>query len=264
MILRSCGALLLAAAPVPAAAQWSSSVPVDMQGVWAKHGRCDVPYERLTITAHTAYYGRSRPAKILYDTASEAIEWAEQGVVDNFVMGRSPSILTHNVQGFGMPGAEDMTRCGTKLVRAPWPPLDAWRGGGSYSYKLAMTPRSQAQDPAIQRRYTAEFATCRRGAVTTTANVACLDAEFARQDAELKQTWMVALGRLPSNNRPSLVTAQHYWIADRDDFCRSGAARSSDAAAAKVAYASCRVEQVIRRTIWLERLPRRAYSWTRR
>ena len=97
-------------------------VPSDMQGVWGKHGRCDIASERLTITAHSAGWANGSPGKVDYDPQFKAVSWVEEGAVDNFVMGRAPNILIHNTQGFHMPGEEGYARCGPKLSRVPWPP----------------------------------------------------------------------------------------------------------------------------------------------
>jgi hypothetical protein len=93
-----------------------------MQGVWGKHGRCDLPHDRLTITAHKAGWGKRADGLVEYDPESRAVFWAEEGVVDNFVIGRTPRFLIHNTQGFGMPGEEGYVRCGAKMARVPWPP----------------------------------------------------------------------------------------------------------------------------------------------
>ena len=59
---------------------------------------------------------------VRYDPRFEAIYWAEEGVIDNFVMGRTPHVLVHNTQGFHMPGEEGYARCGTTLKRVALPP----------------------------------------------------------------------------------------------------------------------------------------------
>ena len=100
----------------------SSAVPLNMQGTWGRHGRCDLVSERLTITAHRAGSGKGQFSPVKYDPQFEAIYWAEEGVVDNFVMGRTPDVLVHNTHGFHMPGEEGYARCGTKLKRVAWPP----------------------------------------------------------------------------------------------------------------------------------------------
>jgi hypothetical protein len=100
----------------------SAKVPVNMRGLWGKHGRCDVGTERLTITANTAGWGKGPFDAVEYDPQFRAISWAEEGVVDNFVIGRTSNVLVHNTQGFHMPGEEGYARCGPKMARMPWPP----------------------------------------------------------------------------------------------------------------------------------------------
>lgn len=100
----------------------ATDVPVNMQGVWGKHGRCDVGSERLTITAHAAGWGKGPFDAVQYDPQFGTISWAEEGIVDNFVVGRTPDILVHNTQGFHMPGEEGYARCGPNMTRVPWPP----------------------------------------------------------------------------------------------------------------------------------------------
>ena len=107
-----------------AATAFAAPVPASMQGIWAKHGRCDLMAERLTITADAAGYGKGPFSKVTFDPKYGAIEWEDLHSVDNFVIGRRPSVLIHNTQGFGMPGEEGMARCGRKLVRAQWLPPD--------------------------------------------------------------------------------------------------------------------------------------------
>jgi hypothetical protein len=97
-------------------------VPSAMRGVWGKHGRCDVDTERLTITAHTAGWGKGPFGAVDYDPQFKTISWAEEGAVDDFVIGRAPNILVHNTQGEHMPGEEGYVRCGPSLAREPWPP----------------------------------------------------------------------------------------------------------------------------------------------
>ena len=100
----------------------TTDVPVNLQGVWGKHGRCDVGMERLTITAHTAGWGKGPFDAVQYDPQFGAISWGEEGIVDNFVVGRTPDTLVHNTQGFHMPGEEGYARCGPSMTRVPWPP----------------------------------------------------------------------------------------------------------------------------------------------
>lgn len=102
----------------------SPPVPIKMLGTWGKHGRCDLLAARLTITHHTAGWGKGPFHRIIYDPQSEVptIYWDEEGVVDNFVMGRTKNLLVHQTQGFHMPGEEGYARCGIHHKRMGWPP----------------------------------------------------------------------------------------------------------------------------------------------
>ena len=117
-------ACLLTAAGA-ASAQPPSAVPTDMQGVWGRHGRCDVAADRLTVTAHTAGWGNGKAGRVYYDATMDAVMWQQEGVVDNFVRSSTPAILIHNTQGFDMPGEDGYARCGRNLARVPWPVPDA-------------------------------------------------------------------------------------------------------------------------------------------
>jgi hypothetical protein len=100
------------------------AVPTRMQGTCGKHGRCDLLTERLTIRSHSAGWGKGPFEKVYFDNANgtPVIFWSEEGVVDNFVMGRNSNILIHNPQGFDMPGEEGYARCGHMWKRLAWPP----------------------------------------------------------------------------------------------------------------------------------------------
>jgi hypothetical protein len=113
------GALALAAAGY---AQAAAPIPASLQGTWGKHGRCDVLADRLTITGERAGWGKGPFHRVLYDAQFSAVNWAEEGVVDNFVIGRTPNVLVHNTQGFHMPGEEGYARCSRSLKRVHWPP----------------------------------------------------------------------------------------------------------------------------------------------
>jgi hypothetical protein len=57
-----------------------------------------------------------------------------------------------------------------------------------------------------------------------------------------------------------LLNAQRKWIAARDPFCKAIADGFKGGTIAPVVYSDCRVEQTIRRTIWLEGLAAPAAS----
>ena len=243
---------VVAAAGVETSA--GAAVPANMQGIWGKYGRCDLLADRLTVTRQSAGWGKGPVHRVRYDDG--AIFWDQEYVVDNFVIGRTPDVLIHNTQGFHMPGEEGYARCGTNLVRLPWPPPKAAiaRQPDRFAYKFAMTPEEGPTDPAIDKRYSSEFTACQKRAISTTANVECFDGEFIRQDKVLNRVWKVTLGGMPGASHGPLLHAQRRWIAARDPFCRKQAAEFEGGTIAPVVYANCRVEQTIRRAMWLEKL----------
>jgi uncharacterized protein YecT (DUF1311 family) len=123
-----------------------------------------------------------------------------------------------------------------------------------YAYRLYVTPEDGQTDPAVQGRYTRQFDACQKRAEVTYENANCFEAEFARQDAILNRTWHSVFPRIPVARRTPLLAAQRKWIAARDPFCRRIYDSFGGGTIAPVAYAACRVELTIRRTLWLERL----------
>lgn len=123
-----------------------------------------------------------------------------------------------------------------------------------FAYKLEMTPEEGQVDPAIEKRHTPEFASCQQRAVVTYEIAACFEAEFARQDAALNQAWKITFHGVPTEQRAALLNAQRKWIAARDPFCKTVADGFKGGTIAPVVYSDCRVEQTVRRTIWLEAL----------
>ena len=110
------GLALIAAAPA------RIPVPPAMLGTWGRHGRCDLLSERLSVTRQKVGWGKGPFRAVEYDTHSQAIAWREEGVVDDFVIGRSSNILVHETQGPSMPGEEGYARCAKGHKRVHWPP----------------------------------------------------------------------------------------------------------------------------------------------
>ena len=123
-----------------------------------------------------------------------------------------------------------------------------------FAYAMQMTPEDGPTDPAIEKRYTAKFTSCQKIAVTTQDSAACYDNEFTRQDAVLNRAWRTTIGRFSKNMRGPLLAAQRKWISDRDPFCKSIADGFKGGTIMPIIYSDCRVEQTIRRTMWLEKL----------
>jgi uncharacterized protein YecT (DUF1311 family) len=123
-----------------------------------------------------------------------------------------------------------------------------------FAYRMVQTPEEGPLDPNVEGRYTAAFAACQKSAQTTSDNADCFVAEFVRQDAALNRTWQAVFPRIPAQQRPLLRAAQRRWLAARDPFCRKESDGFSGGTIAPVIYVSCRTEQTIRRTLWLEKL----------
>lgn len=124
----------------------------------------------------------------------------------------------------------------------------------TFPYKFLMTPEAGPLDPLLEMRYTAQFSACQARAVSTQANEACFAIEFARQDKVLNRKWRSTLARIAPQLHGHLVAAQRKWIAERDPFCNSKADKFREGTIAPIIYLDCRVEQTIRRTMWLEQL----------
>jgi uncharacterized protein YecT (DUF1311 family) len=123
-----------------------------------------------------------------------------------------------------------------------------------FGYKFVMTPEEGPLDPAIEKHYTTTFSHCQKVAVSTQANVACFADEFRRQDKTLNHVWTATIARMPSSRLVRLRAAQRQWVARRDPFCKSKADELGGGTIQPVIYVNCRVEQTIRRTIWLSAL----------
>jgi hypothetical protein len=115
-------ALLTIAAVAASSSASATAVPHQLQGTWARHGRCDVPAERLVITSQRARFGKSPFRRVEYDASSQSISWDEEGVVSDFVVGRTPDVLVYETEGPNMPGEVGYARCGHGLRRVSWPP----------------------------------------------------------------------------------------------------------------------------------------------
>ncbi|MCA1653370.1 MAG: lysozyme inhibitor LprI family protein [Sphingomicrobium sp.] len=123
-----------------------------------------------------------------------------------------------------------------------------------FAYKFEMTPEEGPVDPAIEKHYTATFNRCQKAAIATQANVACFEDEFARQDKTLNRVWQATFARSTPGMRGRLRAAQRQWFARRDPFCKSKSDEFGRGTIEPVVYVNCRVEQTMRRTMWLRAL----------
>lgn len=131
--------------------------------------------------------------------------------------------------------------------------LLAAAAGNPFAYTLMVTPEEGPIDQAVQARYTPALAACQAKAQTTNDNAQCFVDEFTRQDAALNAAWPAALARVGAK-APALRVAQRGWVAARDPFCQQQLQGFAGGTIAPLAYASCRAELTIRRTMWLEKV----------
>ena len=109
-------ALLFAAALAPALAAAAEPIPREMQGTWAKDGKCAVAAERLVITATTATFGTNAPEAVGYapqdgPEGRSALKWMTEGIVSNIEYVPSSGVLRLNGMGWGYPPTEIYSRC---------------------------------------------------------------------------------------------------------------------------------------------------------
>jgi uncharacterized protein YecT (DUF1311 family) len=128
-----------------------------------------------------------------------------------------------------------------------------------FEYKMQPTPLEGPVDPIITRRYTAKFHACQKTTPEDSENAAdylgCFTSELRRQDKALTRTWEATLSRMPTSTREALAVAQRQWIADREPFCKASADQQvAGGSIYPIVYEDCRIEQTIRRTLWLETL----------
>ena len=104
-------ALLFAAALAPALAAAAEPIPREMQGTWARNGKCAVVAERLVVTATTATFGTNALEAVGHvpddgPNGRSALRWLTEGVVSNIEYVPSTDLLKLNVMGWGYPPAE--------------------------------------------------------------------------------------------------------------------------------------------------------------
>jgi uncharacterized protein YecT (DUF1311 family) len=134
------------------------------------------------------------------------------------------------------------------------PPTVANAQVGRFEYDFRQSPEEEPPDPAVWGRISPAFLDCQNAAGPTFEIAACFESEFARQDDKLNRVWRQVLTRVARHDRNALIHAERAWAGARDPFCRSEADAYKGGTIQPIIYSSCRVEQTIRRTIWLEAL----------
>ncbi len=149
-----------------------------------------------------------------------------------------------------------MTRFGMITALAIVAAASPLHAGASdpYAYKFVLTPEDGQVDPAINARYTKQLDACQKKAVATPDIADCFEDEFKRQDAALNVAWKAALQRVGPRSSAQLIAAERRWVAARDPFCSKASDQFKGGTIMPIVYSSCRVEETIRRTMWLEKL----------
>ncbi|MBS0255197.1 MAG: DUF1311 domain-containing protein [Proteobacteria bacterium] len=119
---------------------------------------------------------------------------------------------------------------------------------------LADPPRPH---PEIEARYTPEYRTCLADPqLNTMRQDRCNAAELARQDRALNRVWQQTIARLAPARLAELRRAERGWITARQRQCDLAAKEGEGGTIATLLYGQCMIDETIRRTLWLERLPR--------
>jgi uncharacterized protein YecT (DUF1311 family) len=85
----------------------------------------------------------------------------------------------------------------------------------------------------------------------------CLGDEIDRQDARLNRTYQIVMRRLPPGKREKLRKLERAWIVHRDRYCYRIGGGPWRGSLGDVNLHECRLDETIKRTIWLEQYPRR-------
>jgi uncharacterized protein YecT (DUF1311 family) len=119
-----------------------------------------------------------------------------------------------------------------------------------YSFKI--------ETPASEARLSQTFKQCRdRDYAFNQAHLRCIGPEWARQDERLNKTYRLVMSRLAPRERVRLRNLQRAWIPRHEATCAGVSGVPYTGTDGDVFEASCLLHEVIKRTIWLERYPRR-------
>jgi len=102
----------------------------------------------------------------------------------------------------------------------------------------------------IRALYTPAYDRCVQNAQSTADALACLDAEYRRQDEKLNAAYREARQRLQPFRRDTLRDVQRAWMAYRDAKCRFYRHKESGSGGALDAV-QCLVDTTILRTVEL-------------
>ncbi len=103
----------------------------------------------------------------------------------------------------------------------------------------------------IQALYTTKYEQCSRNAHGSADELACLDAEFRRQDACLNRIYKMVRAKIQPSRRKALRDLQRRWIAYRDAKCTFFNHETSGSGGV-MDVAQCLVDETIERTVELQ------------
>lgn len=119
---------------------------------------------------------------------------------------------------------------------------------------LGAPVQSEAQ---VEARYTKAYHTCfttgeaARG--VTSAMLDCNSLEIDRQDDTLNRTYRAVMARMPKAKQTKLRSSERAWIKSSDARCVAVGNDAGGGSAAGLAFSSCTLSEIVKRTMWLER-----------
>ena len=111
---------------------------------------------------------------------------------------------------------------------------------------------------ATEGRLSAGFSVCiaNSGGVTATMQD-CIGREYARLDRLLNAAYANIMRRLPNDKaRAELRYRQRDWLTMRWDACLEEMDSAGGGSAGDLVYRNCQLQELVRRTLWLEWQPR--------
>ena len=122
---------------------------------------------------------------------------------------------------------------------------------------LALTAPALAATPAVETRYTKDYALCLESddaanGIQSAMN-ACAYDEYTRQDGRLNQAYVMVMRRQAVAGKAKLRGLQRAWIKQRDVKCDAERMAYDGGSIAPLMFHTCMTDQTISRTLWLER-----------
>jgi len=118
-------------------------------------------------------------------------------------------------------------------------------------------PAYHISDAEFERVVSAEYRKCMDSSGGVTAAMRdCSATEFDRLDAKLNAEYRNAMSRLQPNDRVKLRQLERDWLKARWRECDRSMAKEAGGTMALVISDGCRLSELARRTVWLQRYGR--------